>query len=158
MQCRQKVVGGYQFSWREPATEREGGGREGGPKPLYFMFFAIQSAAKTIQSAAKKKTCSPSFSRYTDDRIHEASTLHDSEPGIHRGRQDGGEHVSRALDEERYAREMLQKKSTLELRMDIMSSNMTRLLQLVEEMHTESKVRPLKPSQALLPLPGAVPG
>ena len=113
---------------------------------------------KPFKVQQKKKTCSPSFSRYTDDRIHEASTLHDSEPGIHRGRQDGGEHVSRALDEERYAREMLQKKSTLELRMDIMSSNMTRLLQLVEEMHTESKVRPLKPSQALLPLPGAVPG
>ena len=30
LQCRQKVVGGYQTSWREPATEREGGGRGGG--------------------------------------------------------------------------------------------------------------------------------
>jgi hypothetical protein len=114
---------------------------------------------KPFKVQQKKNMLSLFLQVYTDDRIHEASTLHDSEPGIHRERQDGGEHVSRALDEERYAREMLQKKfDALELRMDIMSSNMTRLLQLVEEMHAESKVRPLKPSQALPPLPGAVPG
>ena len=144
------------------ARARDGTGRRGtggGSKTALFHVFCHSKCSKNHSKCSKKKNMLSLFLQvYTDDRIHEASTLHDSEPGIHRGRQDGGEHVSRALDEERYAREMLQKKSTLELRMDIMSSNMTRLLQLVEEMHTESKVRPLKPSQALLPLPGAVPG